>query len=129
MNRPNARTLFLLALACALTLVSAGAAQPPSRYPLDLNVAIAKAYAGRLTGIERSCTVWFNGGRDEYALAAVTLNGGRKDVAGFQFINTAGWFDMWRFHAPTAAVPSTQKATVTRIVYQLAARCGTRWVP
>lgn len=72
----------------ALTLVRAGAAQPPSRYPLDLNVAIAKAYAGKLTGIERSCTVWFNGGRDEYVLVAVTVDGGRKDVAGFQCRDT-----------------------------------------
>jgi hypothetical protein len=129
MNRPNPRALSLLALVCALTLVGAGAAQPPSRYPLDLNTAIGKAYTGKLSGIQRSCTVWLNGGRDEYALAAVTLHGGSRDVAGFQFINTAGWFDMWRFHAPTAAVPSSQKATVARIVRQLAARCGAQWAP
>lgn len=45
MNRPNRRTGPMLALACALTLTgSAAAAPPPSRYPLDLDTAIAKAY-------------------------------------------------------------------------------------
>lgn len=123
------RLALLLALTGVLTLVGAAAAQPPSRYPLDLDVAVGNAYPGKLTGLQRTCTVWLNGGRDEYALAAVTLKGGVKAVAGFQFINTAGWFDMWRSHAPTAAVPASQKATVARIVRQLAARCGARWSP
>lgn len=123
-------SLLLLLLACALVVAGAAtAAPPPSRYPLDLDVAIGKAYPGTLSGIRRSCTVWLNGGRDEYALAAVTLHGGAKDVAGFQFINTAGWFTMWRHHAPTAAVPAGQKAAVGRIVRLVAARCGTRWAP
>ncbi len=130
MNRPNHRAIPMLALACALALVGgAGAAQPPSRYPLDLDTAIAKAYPGTFAGIQRSCTVWLNGGRDEYALATVTLKKGRVGTAGFQFINTAGWFNMWRAHAPTAAVPSGQKATVARIVHETAARCGAPWSP
>jgi hypothetical protein len=59
----------------------------------------------------------------------VTLKNDHVATAGFQFINTAGWFTMWRSHAPTAAVPSGQKATVARIVHEIAARCGVRWSP
>jgi len=73
--------------------------------------------------------VWLNGGRDEYALAAVTLRGGRSDVGGFHFINTAGWFDMCRDHAPTARVPAGQRSTMMRLVRQLATKCGARWTP
>ena len=113
----------------ALVFAGAGSAARPSPYPLDLSTAVANAYGGKLTGIQRTCTVWLNGGRDEYALAAVTLGGGKSDVAGFQFINTAGWFDMWRHHAPTAGVPAGQRATVRRLVRQVAARCGARWAP
>jgi hypothetical protein len=108
---------------------AARGAQPPSHYPLDLDTAIAKAYPGTFAGIQRSCTVWLSGGRDEYALAEVTLRGGRGDTAGLQFINTAGWFDMWRLHKPTAAVPAEQRPTVTRLVRQIAARCAARWTP
>jgi hypothetical protein len=110
MNRPTPRTLLMLALTCALTLAgAAGAAPPPSRYPLDLNTAIAKAYPTTFAGIQRSCTVWLNGGRDEYALATVILKNGHVATAGFQFINTAGWFNMWRSHAPTAASPRARR--------------------
>ena len=116
-------------LASALFCAGAGSAARPSPYPLDLSTAVASAYGGKLTGIQRDCTVWLNGGRDEYALAAVTLRGGESDVAGFQFINTAGWFTMWRYHAPTAGVPAGQRATVTRLVRRVAARCGARWAP
>ena len=130
MNRPNPCALSLLVLAVALVLAgAAGAAPPPSRYPLDLDTAIAKAYPSTFAGIQRSCTVWLNGGRDEYALATVTLKSGHTDTAGFQFINTAGWFAMWRSHAPTTAVPSNERATVSRIVRQLAAKCHARWTP
>jgi hypothetical protein len=108
---------------------SSRAAQPPSRYPLDLDTAIAKAYPGTFAGIQRSCTVWLNGGRDEYALAAVSLRGGRSDIAGFQFINTAGWFNMWRLHATTAGVPTTQRATVARLIRDVSAKCNARWTP
>lgn len=122
--------LILLTIASPASLAGAvHAARPPSRYPLDLDVAIGNAYAGELTGIQRSCTVWLAGGRDEYALAAVTLRGGRTDVGGFQFINTAGWFSMWRFHAPTAGVPSETRPSVTRLVRTIAARCGAPWRP
>jgi len=106
-----------------------GAASPPSRYPLDLSTAVGNAYSGKLTGIQRMCTVWLNNGRDEYALAQVTLRGGRSDTGGFQFVNTAGWFNMWRHHAPTAAVPAGQRATVTQLVGQVARTCGVRWTP
>lgn len=125
------KTLFVVAIvvAAAALLGGAGRAAPPSRYPLDLDVAVGKAYGTSLSGIERSCTVWLNGGRDEYALAAVMLRNGRRDVGGFQFINTAGWFDMWRFHKPTAAVPAGARTTVTGLVRQLATRCATRWAP
>ena len=116
-------------VALALILVGAGGAASPSRYPLDLTTAVGNAYSGKLTGIERTCTVWLNGGRDEYALAAVTLRGGRSDTGGFQFINTAGWFDMWRYHAPTAGVPAAQRSTVKQLVSQLAGKCGARWTP
>ena len=108
---------------------ASGAAPPPSRYPLDLDTAIAKAYPGTFAGIQRSCTVWLNGGRDEYALATVSLSGGRTDLAGFQFINTAGWFNMWRLHAATAGVPKTQRATVAGLVRDVAAKCSARWTP
>lgn len=125
------RVLFAVAvlLGAATLLGGVGNAAPPSRYPLDLDVAVGKAYGSSLTGIGRSCTVWLNGGRDEYALAEVTLRGGRRDVGGFQFINTAGWFNMWRFHKPTAAVPTGARATVARLARQVAARCSTRWSP
>lgn len=125
------KTLFATAVvvAAAALLGGIGQAAPPSRYPLDLDVAIGKAYGAGLSGIGRSCTVWLNGGRDEYALADVTLRNGGRDVGGFQFINTAGWFDMWRFHKPTAAVPAGARATVTSLVRQLATKCATRWAP
>ena len=108
---------------------SGGAASPPSHYPLDLSTAVGNAYSGKLAGIQRMCTIWLNNGRDEYALAHVTLRGGRADTGGFQFINTVGWFNMWRYHAPTAAVPAGQRATVTRLVHQVASTCGVRWTP
>jgi len=130
MNRLRPRTLFLVAFACALVPAgAAGAAPPPSRYPLELDTAIAKAYPGTFAGLQRSCTVWLNGGRDEYALATVSLKNGRTDTAGFQFINTAGWFNMWRLHATTAAVPAGQRQTATRLMGQLATRCSARWAP
>jgi hypothetical protein len=124
-------SLFVLVAVCSAALSGVGrAAQPPpSRYPLDLDVAIGKAYGSKLAGIQRSCTVWLNSGRDEYALAAVTVRGGRRDVAGFQFINTAGWFTMWRFHAPTAAVPTTQRSIVAHLVRRVAADCRSPWAP
>lgn len=120
------------AVAVALLLgvgAAQGAGQPPSRYPLDLDTAAAKAYPGTFAGIRRSCTVWLNNGRDEYALAAVSLRGGRGDTAGFQFVNTVGWFTMWRSHAATAAVPRTQRAAVARLVRLVAAKCGAHWTP
>src|SRR5579859_3565381 len=119
------KTLFAIAVvvAPAALLGGIGRAAPPSRYPLDLDVAIGKAYETGLSGIERTCTVWLNGGRDEYALAAVTLRNGGRDVGGFQFINTAGWFDMWRFHKTTAAVPPGARRTVTGLVRQIATKC------
>ena len=116
--------VLLLAFAGAV-----GAASPPSHYPLDLSTAVGNAYRGKLTGIQRMCTLWLNNGRDEYALAQVTLRGGRSDTGGFQFINTAGWFNMWRSHAPTAVVPAGQRATVTKLVRQVASTCGGRWTP
>lgn len=119
--------LLLFACASALALAGVGGAARPSRYPLELNVAIGNAYGGKLTAIQRSCTVWLDNGRDEYALAAVSLRGGRHDVAGFQFINTAGWFNMWRYHAATAGVPASQRGTVARLVRQVAATCTVRW--
>jgi hypothetical protein len=125
------KMLFAVAVfvAAAALFGGIGRAAPPSRYPLDLDVAIGKAYGSSLSGIERSCTVWLNGGRDQYALAAVKLDSGHRDVGGFQFINTAGWFDMWRFHKPTAAVPIGARASVTKLVRQLATRCAARWTP
>jgi len=121
--------LVAVALASALLFTGVGVAATPSRYPLDLSTAVANAYGGKLAGIQRSYRVWLNGGRDEYALAAVTLRGGRSDVDGFQFINTAGWFDMWRDHAQTARVPAGQRSTMMRLVRQLATKCGARWTP
>ncbi len=123
------RALLVGLIGALLGAGAVRAAQPPSRYPLDLDVAVGKAYAGRLTGIRRTCTVWLNNGRDEYALAAVTLRGGRLDVGGFQFINTAGWFNMWRFHAATPGVPAGQRTFVAHLVRQLAATCAARWTP
>lgn len=127
------RRLLAVLVPCVIaSTVLAGAtpaARPPSRYPLDLDTAIARAYPGTFAGIQRSCTVWLNGGRDEYALAAVSLRDGRTDIAGFQFVNTAGWFNMWRSHAATAGVPTTQQATVARLVRRLSARCSARWSP
>jgi hypothetical protein len=116
-------------VAAAALIGGIGRAAPPSRYPLDLDVAIGKAYGSSLSGIVRSCTVWLNGGRDEYALADVKLTGGRRDVGALQFINTAGWFDMWRFHKATAAVPAGARATVAKLVRELATRCTARWTP
>jgi hypothetical protein len=128
-QRTFRRALVVCALALPVVAGPGGAARPPSRYPLDLDTAIAKAYPRTFAGIERSCTVWLANGRDEYALAVVSLRGGRTDVAGLQFVNTAGWFAMWRSHAPTAGVPKAQRATVTRLVREVAATCGARWTP
>lgn len=121
--------LVLVAILAALGSAGAVRAAPPSHYPLDLDVAVGDAYKGTLTGIDRTCTVWLSGGREEYALAAVTLRGGRRDVAAFQFINTAGWFDMWRRHAPTAGVPASQRARVRSLVQRIAVACGAKWLP
>jgi hypothetical protein len=136
MTRHLSRGIFVFSLlvlvavcSAALNGVGRGAQPPPSHYPLDLDVAIGKAYGSKLTGIQRSCTVWLDGGRDQYALAVVTVRGGRRDVAGFQFINTAGWFNMWRSHAPTVAVPTAQRSVVARLVRQVAADCHSPWTP
>jgi hypothetical protein len=116
-------------LAVALLLGGIGRAAPPARYPLDLSVAVGEAYAGQLAGVERTCTVWLAGGRDEYALTEVTVKDGRHDTGGFQFINTAGWFAMWRFHKPTSGVPTAERATVIRLVRQIGVRCAAHWTP
>ena len=87
------KTLFATAVvvAAAALLGGIGRAAPPSRYPLDLDVAIGKAYGAGLSGIGRSCTVWLNGGRDEYALADVTLrNGAAMSAASSSSTRPAG---------------------------------------
>jgi hypothetical protein len=77
--------------------------------------------------IQRTCTVTL--GRELLAVAAVSLRGGRTDVAGFQFINTAGWFNMWKAHAPTAGVPASLRPSVAKQMRRIAAACEARWSP
>jgi hypothetical protein len=120
---------FVACLVLLFAARGAQAAESSSRYPLDLDTAVSRAYPGPFAGIERSCVVWLNGGRDEYALAQVSLRGGGTDTAGFQFINTAGWFNMWRAHTATTAVPKPQRPVVSALVRRLATKCAVRWAP
>lgn len=88
----------MLALAlCVLIVVGASASGRPqrsARYPLSLEAAIVKAYAPGVPTILASCTTSTDG-RDEFAIADVRIDG-RRSQAAFQFVNTAGWYRMWR---------------------------------
>lgn len=121
------KTTHLATVALGLFLVATTAsAGSRLEYPADLNDAVARAYPNlRLIG--RTCEVSSDQGRSLEAVAAVMLRGGRHDLAGFQFINTAGWFNMWRQGAPTPAVPESRRAIVTGDIRRLKVACAKPW--
>lgn len=122
------RELPLLLVTVALIVPASASSKDAAPYPLDLTTAIAHAYGNDLASIKRTCQV-FVSLRDLEALAVVNLRGGRADVAAFQFINTAGWFNTWRRHSVAPGVDAAMRPTVPTTVRKLAAACSTKWRP
>jgi hypothetical protein len=118
--------LSVIASIGVLAAPTSGAETRLVGYPTDLNTAVMQAYPD-LTLIRRTCEVTLNNGRSLGALAVVTLRGGARDLGGFDFINTAGWFNMWRYGRTTRGVPRTQVANVKQEIRTLKAACGARW--
>ena len=80
---------FLTAVVAAAVL-----ALPAMAYPLTIAGAVKQAYAPKHVKITASCKKGF--GRHLYALVGVTLPNGKASTLALQFINTAGWFAMWK---------------------------------
>jgi hypothetical protein len=113
----------LVVLLCLALVVAASAAAASSLYPLNLRVAVAKEYAPTKVTVASTCQRTYDG-KDVYALVSVKKPGGRHSKSAFRFINTAGWFAMWRDGRPTAGVPGDQHARVRQLVARLEKTCG-----
>ena len=119
----RSRTVAVL-LGAVLAVVLLVSALPASaRYPLKLSVAVAKAYAPKKVKINDKCKKTF--GNQLYALVAVKIvKTGKASTLALQFINTNGWFAMWRDNKVLPAVPKNQRQNVVKIVNKLRAKCA-----
>jgi hypothetical protein len=109
--------VFLAAVAAASLL-----ALPAMAYPLTIGGAAKQAYAPKRVEITRTCKKTF--GRHLYALVAVSLSNGKASLLALQFINTAGWFAMWKDNKVLPAVPKSQRASVRSDVNKLRSKCA-----
>lgn len=116
----------LTLLVIVLSVVSgATAAAGTTPYPLDIEAAAAKAYGHAFRGTSRFCEVYIRD-RDLEGLVAVQLAGGKKDVAAFQFINTAGWFNYWRHGKPAPGAREMLPGLRAKIT-KLKRACSSAW--
>jgi hypothetical protein len=120
-NHCPMRTKALVSLTflgfAALAAASLGGANP---YPLKLGVAVQKAYSPVHVHIEKQCRVSLTG-NDSYALVNVTTPTGRHSEVAFQFINTAGWFAMWK---DGRALRPAKITVVAPLVAKLKSKCA-----
>lgn len=114
-------SIAAVALALSAT-ASAGGGMP---YPADITVAAAHAYGSHYAGFVRVCEVTI-GSRDLEGLVEVQLAGGKRDVAAFQFINTAGWFNYWR-HGKAAPGAHDMLPNLASKVTKLKRACKSPW--
>ncbi len=64
-------------------------------------------------------------GNQLYALVAVRIvSTGKASTLALQFINTNGWFAMWKDGKVLPAVPKSQRQNVVKIVNKLRAKCA-----
>ena len=111
------RILFLPALFTAVLVL----ALPAMGYPLTIAGAVKQAHGPRHVKITTSCKKDF--GRHLYALVAVKLPNGKASTLALQFINTAGWFAMWKDDKVLSGVPASERAAVRSDVSTLQAKC------
>ncbi len=92
-------------------------------YPKTLSLAVKKAYAPQKVKMNGPCKKTI--GNQLYALVPVTyVKSGKASTVAFQFINTAGWFAMWKDGKVLPAVAKNQRAKVRTTVNTLRARCA-----
>ena len=110
----------------AATAILAGSVAASSGYPMTVKGAVATLYAPEKVRLVRVCkqTLFSADGDAYYALAWVRRASGKRSQAAFQFINTAGWFAMWRDGRPTTGVPIRMRRRVQRTVVRLRSECG-----
>lgn len=117
-TRSRSAAVLIGAFLAAFLLVSALPASV--HYPLKLSVAVQKAYAPK---INETCKKTF--GNQLYALVAVKIvSTGTASTLALQFINTNGWFAMWKDGKVLPAVPKSQRENVVKIVNKLRAKCA-----
>jgi len=115
------RTIRLSLVAAVLLLTVAAPAL--ARYPRVLSVAIAKAYAPRKVHTNEFCHKTIR--NQVYVLVAVNyVKSGKASTLALQFINTGGWFAMWKDGKVLPAVPKRQRAHVRALVKNLRAQCA-----
>jgi hypothetical protein len=112
------RIIALTALVAAVLMF----ALPAMGYPLTIAGAARQAYGPGHVKITTSCKKDF--GRHLYALVAVKLPNGKASTLALQFINTAGWFAMWKDNKVQSGVPASERAAVRSAVSTLQARCA-----
>jgi hypothetical protein len=118
----RSRTVAVL-LGAVLAVVLLVSALPAAGYPAKLSVAVHKAYAPKKITINDRCKKTF--GNQLYALVAVKIvSTGKASTLALQFINTNGWFAMWRDNKVLPAVPKNQRDNVVKIVNKLRAKCA-----
>jgi hypothetical protein len=111
-----------LVILLAAVIVASVLALPALSYPPTIAGAVKQAYAPKHVKITASCKKNF--GRHLYALVAVTLPNGKASTLALQFINTAGWFAMWKDNKVLPAVPKGQRAPVRSAVNTLRSKCA-----
>jgi hypothetical protein len=111
-------------LALALVLLSLVVAAPSlsARYPRVLAAAITKAYAPRKVHTTQFCYKHID--NRLYVLASVTyLSNDKPSSVAFQWIETNGWFAMWKAGKVLPGVPKQERAHVRALVKNLRAQC------
>jgi hypothetical protein len=112
------RIVVLAVLVAAVLLL----ALPAMGYPLTVAGAVKQAYGPRHVKITTTCKKDFGG--HLYALVAVKLPNGKASTLALQFINTAGWFAMWKDNKVLFGVPARERAAVRSAVTTLRAKCA-----
>jgi hypothetical protein len=112
------RVVFLHALVAAVLVL----ALPAMGYPLTIAGAVKQAYGSRHVKITTICKKDFE--RHLYALVAVKLPNGKTSTLALQFINTAGWFAMWKDNKVLPGVPASERAAVRSDMNTLRAKCA-----
>lgn len=120
---PQARYVLASGAAALTAFVGlAPASVQANPYPLSLTTAVRQAFRPNHVAIRRACEFSY-GTRELYAFARVRRDNGTPGVAAFQFINTAGWFLMWKDGKVQRSVPSSFSSSVRRKAAQMGARC------